>query len=181
METELGIKPPSTEPIFSAGSPESQHATRSISKTHQPRAWIDTYYPVMNTPLERTLQIICKNGTVIWQADLVEEADETDPEAGKYFDSVPIFHGLSRGGDVTGKLVYGKYCLKEVSSSLQPCHSATTKSLKFYSRITTNLRQIVMIHEIFFKNFRVLLFRRDRLERRYRTVSLWWYIPWIKG
>jgi len=39
---QLGIKPPSTEPIFAAGSPESQHATRSISKTHQPRAWIDT-------------------------------------------------------------------------------------------------------------------------------------------
>ena len=121
METELGIKPPSTEPIFTAGSPESQHATRSISEIHQPRAWIDTYYPVMNTPLERTLQIVDKNGTVIWQADLIEVADETDPEAGKYFDSVPIFHGLSKGGDVTGKLVDGNYCLKDVSSSLQPC------------------------------------------------------------
>ena len=120
LETELGIKPPLTEPIFSAGSPESQHATRSISNTYQPRAWIDTYYPVMNTPLERTLQIVDKNGTVIWQADLIEVADETDPEAGKYFDSVPIFHGLSKGGDITGKPVDGNYCLKDVSSSPQP-------------------------------------------------------------
>ena len=126
LETELGINPPSTEPIFAAGSPESQHATRSVSNTHQPRAWIDTYYPVMNTPLERTLQIVDKNGTVIWQADLIEVADETDPEAGKYFDSVPIFHGLSRGGDVTGKLVDGNYCLKDVSSSLRPYPLATT-------------------------------------------------------
>jgi len=67
----------------------------------------------MNTPLERTLQIIDKNGTVIWQADLIEVVDETDPEAAKYFDSVPIFHGLSRGGDVTGKLVDGNYCTKD--------------------------------------------------------------------
>ena len=79
--------------------------------------------------MERTLQIVDKNGTVIWQAELIEKADETDPEAGKYFDSVPIFHGLSRGGDVTGKLVDGKYCLKEVSSSLQSSSSTT----KFYS------------------------------------------------
>ena len=132
LETELGIKAPSTEPIFAAGSPESQHATRSISKTHQPRAWIDTYYPVMNTPLERTLQIVDKNGTVIWQADLIEEADETDPEAGKYFDSVPIFHGLSRGGDVTGKLVDGKYCFKEVSSSIQSFFSTTNLKKKSF-------------------------------------------------
>ena len=104
----------------------------------------------MNTPLERTLQIVDKNGTVIWQADLIEVADDTDPEAGKYFDSVPIFHGLSQGGDVTGKLVDGKYCLKDVSSSLQPCPSATTKILNFHSRITTNSRQLVIIHEILF-------------------------------
>ena len=118
LETELGIQPPSTLPIFAAGSPESQHATRSISKTHQPRAWIDTYYPIMNTPLERTLQIIDKNGSVIWQADLIEVSDETDPEAAKYFDAVPIFHGLSKGGDVTGKLVDGNYCTKDVSTSV---------------------------------------------------------------
>jgi N-acetylated-alpha-linked acidic dipeptidase len=71
----------------------------------------------MNTPLERTLQVVDKNGTVIWQADLVEVADETDPEANEYSDSVPIFHGLSRGGDVTGKLIDGNYCTKDVSSS----------------------------------------------------------------
>ena len=102
----------------------------------------------MNTPLERTLQITDKNGTVIWQADLIEEADETDPEAGKYFNSVPIFHGLSRGGDVTGKLVYGKYCLKEVSSF----YSCFWRTANFFihSRITTNSRQLVIIHEIFF-------------------------------
>ena len=91
----------------------------------------------MNTPLDRTLQIVDKNGTVIWQADLIEVADETDPEAGKYFDSVPTFHGLSQGGDVTGKLVDGKYCLQDVSSSLQSFdHDQNFR--KSNSRITTN-------------------------------------------
>lgn len=146
LETELGIQPPSTQPIFAAGSHESQHATLSISKTYEPRAWIDTYYPVMNTPLERTLQIVDKNGSVIWQADLIETADETDPEAAKYFDAVPIFHGLSRGGDVTGKLVDGNYCTKDVSSfsSMPWLHQISA----FYSRISTDSWQLVRIQEI---------------------------------
>lgn len=113
LQRELGVSPPSTEPIFSAGSPESQDAVLSIAKAHKPSAWIDTYYPVMNTPLERSLQVVDQNGTLIWEANLVELSDETDPEAGKYFDDVPTFHGLSRGGDVTGKLVDGNYCTQE--------------------------------------------------------------------
>jgi N-acetylated-alpha-linked acidic dipeptidase len=146
LETELGIQSPPTQPIFAAGSPESQHATRSISKTHQPRAWIDTYYPVMNTPLERTLQIVDKNGSVVWQADLIETVDETDPEAYKYFDAVPIFHGLSREGDVTGKLVDGNYCTKDARFSALPL----IKILTFHSRISIDSRQLVNIHEIIF-------------------------------
>jgi len=68
----------------------------------------------MNTPLDRSLQVVDQNGTVIWEANLVEIADSTDPDAGKYFDDVPTFHGLSKGGDVVGKLVDGNYCTKEV-------------------------------------------------------------------
>ncbi|KAF8165480.1 Zn-dependent exopeptidase [Crassisporium funariophilum] len=113
LQRELGISPPTKEPIFAAGSGESQHATLSISKTSKPRAWIDTYYPVMNTPLDRTLQIVDQNGTVIWEANLAEISDDTDPDAGKYFDDVPTFHGLSRGGDVTGALIDGNYCTQE--------------------------------------------------------------------
>ncbi|KAF8913769.1 hypothetical protein CPB84DRAFT_1720466 [Gymnopilus junonius] len=113
LQRELGIEPPSDDPIFPAGSPESQDAMRTISKAHKPRAWIDTYYPVMNTPLERKLQILDKNGSLIWEANLVEQADSTDPDAGKYFDDVPTWHGLSRGGDVTGKLIYGNYCTQD--------------------------------------------------------------------
>ncbi|CAA7259633.1 unnamed protein product [Cyclocybe aegerita] len=113
LQREFNITPPAVEPIFPAGSSESQHATRSISKAIRPYAWIDTYYPVMNTPLDRNLQILDEDGTLLWEANLVEVSDLTDPDAGQYFDAVPTFHGLSREGDVTGKLVGGNYCTQD--------------------------------------------------------------------
>ncbi|TFK71757.1 Zn-dependent exopeptidase [Pluteus cervinus] len=114
FQQEFSITPPAEDPIFAAGSSESQHATHSITKVHKPQAWIDTYYPVMNTPLERSLQVLAAEGRgVLWDADLVEAADETDPEAGRYMDAVPTFHGLSPEGDVEGPVVNGHYCRKE--------------------------------------------------------------------
>ncbi|KAF8915721.1 Zn-dependent exopeptidase [Mucidula mucida] len=113
LQTELGVPPPPVDPIFAAGSPESQRATLSIPHTHTAQAWIDKYYPVMNTPLDRAVQALDDEGNVIWDADLTEHTDDTDPEAGKYYDFVPAFHGLSKGGDVAGKLVYANYGLKE--------------------------------------------------------------------
>ncbi|KAG7440790.1 Zn-dependent exopeptidase [Guyanagaster necrorhizus] len=113
LQTELGVQPPTEDPIFPAGSPESQSATLSIPKTFTAQAWIDVYYPVMNTPLDRAVQALDPEGNVIWDADLTEHAGDTDPEAGEYYDFVPTFHGLSKGGDVTGKLVYANYGLKE--------------------------------------------------------------------
>ncbi len=58
----------------------------------------------MNTPLDRAVQALDDEGNVIWDADLTEHTDDTDPEAGKYYDFVPAFHGLSKGGDVAGKV-----------------------------------------------------------------------------
>ncbi|KAJ6539630.1 hypothetical protein B0H19DRAFT_1179879 [Mycena capillaripes] len=113
LQSEWGIEAPEVEPIFDAGSAESQHATNSIPKTKMPKAWIDVYYPVMNTPLDRSLQVLDKDGEVIWEADLEEVADDTDPEAGEYYKAVPAFHGLSAAGDVQGKLVYANYGMKE--------------------------------------------------------------------
>ncbi|KAF7301895.1 Zn-dependent exopeptidase [Mycena indigotica] len=113
LQTELGIQPPDSDPVFAAGSPESRDATLSIPKTRKAKAWIDVYYPVMNTPLDRALQVINANGEVVWDAELEEVADDTDPEAGKYYTAVPTFHGLSAAGDVQGKLVYANYGRKE--------------------------------------------------------------------
>ncbi|KAJ6515617.1 hypothetical protein C8R45DRAFT_957123 [Mycena sanguinolenta] len=113
LQTELGIKSPEVEPIFAAGSSESRSATNSIPHTKHPRAWIDVYYPVMNTPLARHLEVVNKDGEVVWKADLEEVADDTDPEAGEHYLDVPTFHGLSASGDVQGKLVYANYGMKE--------------------------------------------------------------------
>lgn len=49
----------------------------------------------------------------MFSADLVEDGDLRDPEAAKYRNAVPTFHGLSRDGDVTGELVYANYGSQE--------------------------------------------------------------------
>lgn len=113
LQRELGISPPAAPPVFDAGSPASRNATLSIDKLTRPTAWIDRYFPYMNTPLERSLQILGENGTVIWEADVEEVADDTDPEAGRHAHTIPAFHGLSCDGDVNGTLVYANYGKKE--------------------------------------------------------------------
>ncbi|KAF9269786.1 Zn-dependent exopeptidase [Marasmius fiardii PR-910] len=113
LQETLGIDHQPEQPIFSAGSPESRHATLSITKLNKPQAWVDTYYPVLNTPLERNLQALNEQGEVVWEADLDENPDKTDPDAHRYANAVPTFHGLSGAGDVKGELVYVNYGLKE--------------------------------------------------------------------
>lgn len=115
FQTEFGIDPPAKEPIFSAGTAESRRATlHSTSRfANKPSAWIDTYYPVMNTPLDRSVQILGSDGKAVWSADLVEDGDPLDEEAHQYKDAVPTWHGLSKDGTVEGQLVYANYGLKE--------------------------------------------------------------------
>lgn len=118
FQTEFSISPPSSAPIFPAGSPESRNSTLLLTTSDapsKPAAWIDVYHPVLNTPLDRSLQILGSQGEVLWTADLVEDGDARDEEAHKYKDAVPTWHGLSCDGDVTGQLVYANYGLKEVS------------------------------------------------------------------
>jgi N-acetylated-alpha-linked acidic dipeptidase len=83
FQRELGIKPPKVEPIFDAGSRESQHAIRSLTAKHHHQhtrsAWIDTYYPVLNTGVKQQLQILGKDGKPVWEANLEEIADMSDP------------------------------------------------------------------------------------------------------
>jgi N-acetylated-alpha-linked acidic dipeptidase len=56
----------------------------------------------MNTPLDRSLQVLDADGEVVWEAELEEVADDTDPDAGEYYNAIPTFHGLSFAGDVQG-------------------------------------------------------------------------------
>lgn len=67
----------------------------------------------MNTPLDRSLQILDNEGSVVWDADLVEDGDPADPEAAKYKDYIPTWHGLSAEGDVQGNLIYANYGRQE--------------------------------------------------------------------
>lgn len=79
----------------------------------EPTAWINTYYPVLNFPLNHSLEILGEDGNPIWTAELEEVSDATDPEAAKYATAVLAWHGISRGGEAQGKLIYANYGRKE--------------------------------------------------------------------
>jgi N-acetylated-alpha-linked acidic dipeptidase len=115
FETHFKIQPPSSLPLFSAGTPSSRNATLNLtSKNATASAWIDVYYPLLNTPLDRRLEILGPDGqTALWSADLEEDGDPLDEEAAKYKDAVPAFHGLSKDGEVEGQLVYAEFGRKE--------------------------------------------------------------------
>ncbi|KAI0832613.1 Zn-dependent exopeptidase [Trametes gibbosa] len=113
FQDNFGIVPPPELPLYPAGSEASRSATLNVNKLHSPAAWIDVYYPVMNTPLDRSLEILSTDGNVEWAADLEEDGDPRDPEAAEYRTAVPTFHGLSADGDVVGEVVYVNYGRKE--------------------------------------------------------------------
>lgn len=120
LQKELGISS-SQEPVFKAGSEDSRNATLNIPKLTKPTAWVDTYYPVLNTPVNHSVEILDDSGEkVIWSAQLEEVADsDEDPDAQKYAEAIPAFHGLSRSGEVQGKLVYVNYGRKEDYDALE--------------------------------------------------------------
>jgi len=109
----LGIVPPEQTPVYPAGTPGSRNATLNIPFANKPFAWIDKYFPVLNTPLDRHLEILDGDGNVAWKANLEELVDQTDEDAHKYFDAVPTWHGFSKDGNVTGQLVYAGYGTKQ--------------------------------------------------------------------
>lgn len=113
FQEEFNISAPPDVPVFPAGTEASRNATLSIRRLSGPTAWIDVYYPIMNTPLDRALQIVDGDGNTIWDADLVEDGDPLDPEAAKYKDYIPTWHGLSRNGEAEGQLIYANYGRKE--------------------------------------------------------------------
>ncbi|KZT06419.1 Zn-dependent exopeptidase [Laetiporus sulphureus 93-53] len=102
------------DPIFPAGSRASRAMTLGINKHRTPYAWIDVYYPVMNTPISHSLELLDEEaGKAVWTAELEEDGDPRDPEAAKYRVAVPAWHGLSADGEAEGELVYVNYGRKE--------------------------------------------------------------------
>jgi len=67
---------------------------------------------LLNTPTERKLEILNEDGTPFWSANVEETPAEGDP-AGQWHDAVGAWHGLSKGGDVQGKLIHANYGTKE--------------------------------------------------------------------
>ena len=107
-------------PIYKAGSNESRWATHSLTdpsvagKDRLPHAWIDVYYPVLNTPISGSLEILSEDGSSSeWVADLAEKGDPLDKDAEKYSDTIKAWHGLSKGGEAQGQLVYANYGTQE--------------------------------------------------------------------
>ncbi|KAG2152653.1 Zn-dependent exopeptidase [Suillus bovinus] len=112
FQSEFGIPTPPTEPIYPAGSPESREATLgTTSKLTKPAAWVDIYYPIMNTGNAdgMALELLGESDQPIWKADLLEDGDPRDETAAKYKHSVPPFHGFSAAGEAIGQLVYANY------------------------------------------------------------------------
>ena len=115
----------------------------------------------MNTPLEHSLEVLDDEGNVVWRAELEEVADDTDPDAGKYFNAVTTWHGLSRGGNAQGKLVYANYGRKEDFDALVEQGEFSALDREYGQRWNGR--------------------RRRRYERCDRYHSLRGYLPWSEG
>ncbi|KAG2013796.1 hypothetical protein CC2G_010666 [Coprinopsis cinerea AmutBmut pab1-1] len=123
FQQEFGIRKPKEEPIFRAGSRQSRHATLGLTRgflPKRPTAWIDTYFPILNTPLDRHLQVLEENGTVSWNADVEEEGDPLDGRCGKVPACCNLVYAnygtqedykvlLEKGVNFTDKIVLTRY------------------------------------------------------------------------
>lgn len=113
LQNEFCIRKSSEYPFYPAGSEASRNATLSIANLTKPTAWIDVYYPILNTPLDRSLAILGNDGTTVWSAKLEETADALDNDAHTYAESVGAWHGLSKDGEAEGRLIYANYGRKQ--------------------------------------------------------------------
>ncbi|KAJ6539641.1 hypothetical protein B0H19DRAFT_367906 [Mycena capillaripes] len=113
FQEELQIPAPEEDAVFPAGSKQSRWATLGLTSAlfgpRAPTAWVDVYYPVMDTGREQRLEILSADGHAAWKADLVEDGDPLDADAHKHRNSVPTWHGASGDGDVQGQLIYANY------------------------------------------------------------------------
>lgn len=101
-----------TEKIYEAGSAESQHALRQGKKLD---VWIDTYFPVMNTPVSSSVALLTEP---VYRPKLREAVLEGDPYS-VLADEVRSFHGLSVDGHVSAEYVYAGYGRKSDFDLLQ--------------------------------------------------------------
>ncbi|KAK6910065.1 membrane protein [Kwoniella mangroviensis CBS 10435] len=113
-EKELGLRVSgANEFVYEAGSAESQSRIRNGAD--QLGVWVDTYYPVLNTPVHASVTLLTDTP---FKAKLREDIVDGDPDS-QLRDEVPVFHGLSASGDVKAKYVYAGYGRKKDFDLLQ--------------------------------------------------------------
>jgi N-acetylated-alpha-linked acidic dipeptidase len=78
------------------------------------------YFPIMNKPVSRSVDILLPegNGVIEWSATLREDIVEGDPTS-VLRDEVPVFHGLSVSGNVTGPILFVGYGTKRDFEDLE--------------------------------------------------------------
>lgn len=116
FQTFFGITPNADSlPVYEAGSELSRNATlNTVTRNAKgPTAWIDKYYPLLQSAIDHSLTILDPDGKVVFNASLEEVAEEGDEEAHRYKDAVSAWHGFSGNGTVSGHLVYANLGRKE--------------------------------------------------------------------
>jgi len=93
-----------------------------------PHSWIDTYYPILNTGLDRGLKRLDNGGVPNRRAELVEDGGPRDEDAHKYGSTIPTWHGLSFDGDVSSTALRHLSDTNERSASFVPFHLSSTPS-----------------------------------------------------
>lgn len=115
-EAALGLRQSGAdEHIYEAGSHESQSRIRGEGALKKLGVWIDTYYPVLNTPVSSSVTLLTDPPV---HAKLREEYLPGDPDS-RLRDEVPVFHGFSVSGNVQAQYIYAGYGTKKEFELLQ--------------------------------------------------------------
>lgn len=86
--------------------------TKSKFEEYGLKTEVVQYYTYLNYPLDHSLALLHKNGTVKFKASLEEDVLKEDPTTGLE-NRIPTFHGYGANGNVTAKFVYANYGRKE--------------------------------------------------------------------
>ncbi|SPO26993.1 related to glutamate carboxypeptidase II [Ustilago trichophora] len=91
--------------VFDAGSSSSQAYLKGSDGKGGVRAWTDTYSVWLNYPLNSSLTLAKPDSLdkPYWRASLKEDVLEKDPTSSR---GVPLFHGYSASGSVSGQVVF---------------------------------------------------------------------------
>ena len=91
--------------VFDAGSAESQAYLTGAQGKQGVRAWTDTYAVWLNYPINSSLTLAKPDqpGQPYWTANLQEDVLDADPTSSR---GVPLFHGYSASGSVSGQIVF---------------------------------------------------------------------------